>query len=336
MNNTKLSLAMSQAVALIRNSERIYLATHLRPDGDALGSLLGLALALESGGRRVARLCMHPCPTNYCFLPGAEQLSSHPPEWPAEAGITVDCDGLKRVGSLTETFSALPHLIDIDHHATEQSFGEVRVVHPTAAAAAELVYQLVLELGTPITPDLATCLYAGILTDTGRFSFSNTTPRSFAIAAELVAHGANPAVIADQIYFQRSYASARLLGVALSQAQVHFEGRVISAVLEAQDFERTGAEQADTEGIIDRLRMVGGPLVAALVHRIRARRNPREFALERPAGRESHCPALRRRWARSCRGMHARCRSPRRAGTRPGRGRAGARRGGAGCRLTGS
>ncbi len=261
--NTKISLAVSQAVPLIRSSPRIYLGTHLRPDGDALGSLLGLALALEASGLQVARLCMHPCPENYCFLPGAERLASQAPDWPADLGIAVDCDGLKRLGSVEEAFAALPHLVDIDHHATEQSFGDVRVIDPTAAATAEIVYELILQLGVPITPDIATCLYAGVLTDTGRFSFSNTTPRSFAVAAELVAHGANPAQIADRIYFQRSYASARLLGIALSRLRLDRDGQIISSVLHAADFTETGALQADTEGIIDRIRMVGGPLVAA-------------------------------------------------------------------------
>ncbi len=261
--NTKISLAVSQAIALIRNSHRIYLATHVRPDGDALGSLLGLALALEAGGWPVARLCQHPCPENYCFLPGAQLLSSQAPEWPADLGIAVDCDGLKRVGSLEPTFEALPHLIDIDHHATEQSFGEVRLVDPTAAATAEIVYELILALGLSITPEIAICLYAGVLTDTGRFSFSNTTPRSFAVAAELVAHGANPAQTADRIYFQRSYESVRLLGLALERLRLDQDGKIISAVLGAEDFTATGALQADTEGIIDGIRMVGGPVVAA-------------------------------------------------------------------------
>jgi len=264
MGKRKISLALGQAVRLIRRSERIYLATHLRPDGDALGSLLGLALALEAGGHRVARLCQHPCPENYCFLPGAAQLSPRPPDWPADLGVVLDCDGLSRVGSLTDALGALPHLIDIDHHATGQSFGEVRVVDASAAATSEIVYQLLLALHGPLTPDIATCLYAGVLTDTGRFSFTNTTPRSFSVAAEMIAHGADPALVANRIYFQRSYASARLLGAALARLELHCEGRVITSVLRLQDFADTGALQADTEGIIDRIRAVGGPLVAAL------------------------------------------------------------------------
>ncbi len=264
MSNPKVSQALPQAVALIRSSKRIYLATHIRPDGDALGSLLGLALALEAEGRQVARLSAHAAPDYCAFLPGAELLSSNPPDWPADLGIAVDCDGLARVGPLMDTFSALPHLIDIDHHATEQSFGEVRVIDPTAAATAEIVYELLQMMQATITPEVATCLYAGILTDTGRFSFSNTDERALAIAAELVHAGADPSFIASQSYFQRSYASVKLLGLALSRLAQHLDGQVVSSVLHLPDFAETGAEQDDTEGIIDQIRTVRGPVVAGL------------------------------------------------------------------------
>jgi phosphoesterase RecJ-like protein len=264
MNNTETRLAVNEAASLIRSHRDIYLATHIRPDGDALGSLLALALALEAAGHRVARLCTYPAPSDYRFLAGAELISATPPEWPGQLGVVVDSDGLNRIGDLEPVFAALPRLIDIDHHATEKSFGDVRMVDSSVAATAELVYELLLALGAEITPQIATGLYTAILTDTGRFAFSNTSARALALAATLVRAGADPASVASMVYFRRSSAAVRLMGVALSRLTRHLDGRVISSALQLRDFAETGAVHMDTEGIIDQIRAVGGPQVAML------------------------------------------------------------------------
>lgn len=192
-------VARDRAIALIRSSRNVFVGTHLRPDGDALGSLLGLALALEKLGLRVARLCVDPAPGVYRFLPGAELIQQTTPDWSAQLGLVVDCDGLARTGALEPSFAALPHLIDIDHHATSQTFGEVRLIDPSAGACSELVFDLIHALNVPLDEQIATCLYAGVLTDTGRFTYGNTTPASLTIAGELVRAGARPSVIARRI-----------------------------------------------------------------------------------------------------------------------------------------
>ena len=256
--------ARDQAIALIRSSEQVFVGTHLRPDGDALGSLLGLSLALEKMGLRVARLCVDPAPAVYRFLPGSERIQQQAPPWRPQVGVVVDCDGLARVGGLEPVFTSLLHLIDIDHHGTNQTFGEVQVVDPSAGACSELVFDLVRALDIAVDADIATCLYAGILTDTGRFSYANTTPSSLRIAAELVRAGARPALIARKVYGERSIAATHLLGVALSRLSAHFAGQVVSSTLIPADFTATGAVSADTEGIIDHLRAIGGPRVALL------------------------------------------------------------------------
>jgi len=265
MSNTKTSPGLEQTIRLIQSHRDIYLATHIRPDGDALGSMLGLALALEAGGHRVARLCTYPAPSDYRFLPGADLIFATPPEWPAELGIVVDSDGITRIGDLESAFTALPQLIDIDHHATGNSFGHVQVVDPASAATAEIIYDLLREMGAELTPDIATCLYTALLTDTGRFAFSNTTERSFAITAELVRAGADPFYVAKMVYFQRSPAAVRLMGVALSRLALHLDGQVVSSILSLQDFAEVGAVHMDTEGMIDQIRTVGGPLIAVLL-----------------------------------------------------------------------
>jgi phosphoesterase RecJ-like protein len=265
MRNDSYLQAQSLTTRLIESSSSVWLGTHIRPDGDAVGAMLGLALALEAQGRRVARLCAHPVPDYYAFLPGAALVAPAPPEWRAALGLVVDCDGLSRLGPLEPAFAALPHLVDIDHHAGRNAFGEAQLIDPEAASTSELVYELLRAMGAAITPDIATCLYAGILDDTGQFAHPNTTARVLRVAAALVERGADPAAIARKLYLERTAASVRLLGRALAGATLHHGGRVVSSTISLRDLEETGAKPADTEGIIDRLRTITGPRVAVLL-----------------------------------------------------------------------
>jgi phosphoesterase RecJ-like protein len=254
----------TRAIRLIETSSGIYVATHIRPDGDALGSLLGLSLALEKAGLQVAALCADPVPSTYAFLPAVDWILSSPPDWQADVGIVVDCDGLARVGALEPALAGLPSLIDLDHHDTEQAFGQEQLIDPTAGASAEIVYDLLREMELPLDAEISTCLYAAVLTDTGRFCYGNTTARSLRIAAELVAGGADPHAIARKVYEERSMAATHLLGVALSRLAATTDGQVVSSVLRPADFAETGASSSDTDGIIAHLRAIGGPRVAIL------------------------------------------------------------------------
>ncbi len=264
MSNRSLTTARNQAVELIRTVDAAFVATHVRPDGDALGCLLALALALESRGCRVARLCADPVSPNYQFLPGADRVTSVAPDWSPRVGFVVDCDGLARAGSLEGVFAALPQLVDIDHHATDQAFGDIQVVDPTSAATGEIVFDLLRRAGVRVDAGIATCLYAAILTDTGRFGYTNTTARSLTIGSRLVRAGADPHHISRRVYEERSIAATHLLGVALSRLSADSGDEVVSSALTLRDFAETGAVAADTEGIIDHLRAIGGTRVALL------------------------------------------------------------------------
>lgn len=257
--------AMARVIARIEASKDVYLGTHIRPDGDALGSLLALRLVLQAKGKRVAALCADPPPDNYRFLPGADCISRTPPSWAADLGLVVDCDGRSRLDSLEPAFAALPHLIDLDHHHTDHAFGSERLIDSRAGATAEIVYRLLRTMKMEFTEPIATCLYAAILTDTGRFCFGNATAQSLRIASRLVDAGANPHQIARRIYEERSMEATHLLGRALSRLSYDLDGQVVSATLTRQDFAETGASPSDTEGIIDHLRAIGGPRIALLL-----------------------------------------------------------------------
>jgi phosphoesterase RecJ-like protein len=176
----------------------------------------------------------------------------------------VDCDGISRLGALEPVFASLPRLIDIDHHSGGSTFGEVQIIDHTAGACAEIVFDLLHDLGVPLDAEIATCLYTGVLTDTGRFCYANTTPRTLSVASELVDAGARPDVVARRVYAERSIAATRLLGAALSHLSTDFDGQIVSSTITGADFAATGAVSADTEGIIDHLRAIDGPRVAAL------------------------------------------------------------------------
>lgn len=247
---------LQQAAELTFTQQNIWLAAHVRPDGDTLGSMLGLALMLEKLGKRVARLCDDVVPDNYRFLPGADLVTNKLPEWPAELLITVDCDGLNRTGNLAPYLEKVPRIIDIDHHATEKAFGEIVCVDPGAAATAVLIYRLLQVMQLSLDSEIATCLYCGLVTDTGRFSFPNTNVEAFAVARELVAAGVKPGEISNLVYENRTLSSRRLLGRALTDLIVDPTEQVAWAVLDADDFVAAGT--TETEGIIDRIREIQG------------------------------------------------------------------------------
>ncbi len=265
MSTTKATRSRDRVVDLINRSRSFYIGTHIRPDGDALGSLLGLTLSLEKSDRQAIALAVDPVPTNYRFLPGTDRVRDQVPDWPAEVGIGVDCDGISRLGSLADSFAALPKLVDIDHHYTEQLFGDLQIIDPRAAATGEIVYQLLKHAGLPIDAEVATCLYTAILTDTGRFCFGNTTARALRTASELVKAGADPHFIARRIYEDKTIGASHLLGLALSRLRLDLDGQVVSSTLRQEDFAATNAAQGDTEGIIEHLKAIGGPRVAMLL-----------------------------------------------------------------------
>lgn len=249
---------------LIRRHNSCLLLTHVSPDGDGLGSLLALALGLESIGLRAFPACADPVPAIYRFLPTADRIRSDlPPQMPMLA-ICVDADGLGRVGRFGADLERFCAVIDIDHHATEKAFGDLQWVDPQAAASGELVYRLLRGMAVQITPDIATCLYSAIITDTGRFCYSNTTPRALRIAAELVRAGASPPRIYREVYESKSFSASRLLGLALGRLQQAENRRVVFSTLTQEDFGAAGSTPDETEGIVDHLRAVREARAAAL------------------------------------------------------------------------
>ena len=253
---------LSEAVAAIQRARSVVLACHVNPDGDALGSLLGLGLALEALGKDVVMLSADPVPETLAFLPGIAKVQSTTDRRDFDLAIGLDSGDLSRTGANAAVLESAPVLMDIDHHVTAGRFGHIQLLDSHASATAELVFELVGALGLSLSPEMAECLHCGLLTDTGGFRFTNVTPRTMQIGAALVEAGANPDRIYENVYERRNFASQKLLGRALEHMRRTEDGRVVWTVVTRGDFLEFGAHDRDTEGIVGALRVVDTALVA--------------------------------------------------------------------------
>jgi len=257
--------ALAEAAEAIRDSQRLVLACHVNPDGDALGSLLGLALALKPLGKDITCLSEDGVPDILRFLPGTELIARSTDIPVFDLALVVDSGDLSRVGeSVRPMVSRARQAVNIDHHVVAGSFGDIRVVDSGAASTAEIVYELLQTLGIALTPEIATCLFTGIITDTGSFRFQNVTPNTLRVAARLLEAGAPPAQISENVFENKTFAGTRLLGHALSSLSQSPDGRIVWAHITAEDFRNLRASDAETEGIVNYVRGVRGAEVGIL------------------------------------------------------------------------
>ncbi len=265
MTNTQADFAA--VIDALKAGERFLVTTHENPDGDALGSLLAMTTILRSLGKDVAQYLSGeaPLPAEYGFL-NLEQLSRSLPADAAErVVVAVDCANERRIGSDTSFLGAASQVIDIDHHHDNTRFGAVNLVVGDASSTAEIMRDIADALHVPLTHELAEQIYIGLVTDTGRFQYSNTTPKAHRLAAELVEAGANVNGIFQAVYETVQLPKLKLLGRALEHAQPYEGGRLVVAHLYRSDFADAGATEPFSEGVIDYLRQAEGAEVVGLI-----------------------------------------------------------------------
>src|SRR6266566_7708069 len=251
----------------LRTHDRFLLVTHENPDGDALGSILATKLALDQLGKDSVMYLYGdaPLPAEYSFMPLAELRRQIPDDWRERVLIAVDCANESRLGPDPEPLAGAPLVIDIDHHHDDSRFGAVNLIVANASSTGEVLRDVFAELGVELTPDIAEALYIALVTDTGRFQYSNTTAKSLRLAAELVEAGADVHRIFRGVYETVQFAKLKLLARALERAQIYDGGRLVVSYLLRSDFTDIGAAEAYSEGIIDYLRAVEGADMAALI-----------------------------------------------------------------------
>lgn len=248
---------IEEAAAVIADADSIALACHVGPDGDALGSMLGLGVAASNAGKEVVASFGSPfiIPHSLSFLPtGALVPPGEFPEAP-ELMVVLDAGSAERLGELGSNASDAGKVIVIDHHVTNAGFGDVAVIDPAAAATGELVYAILNELDWKITPDVAMCLHTALVTDTGRFSYSSTSPETLRIAADLVEAGAEPSVIGRHVYEEEPFGYLKALAVAMNRASLHPDLGAVATSITQEDLDEAGIEWSDTENLIDVLRL---------------------------------------------------------------------------------
>jgi phosphoesterase RecJ-like protein len=251
----------------LRENDRFLVVTHENPDGDALGSMLAVTLGLRSLGKDAV---MHltgdrPLPGEFGFLPLGEMLREPPPDLEERVLLAVDCANERRIGPDVDVLERARLVIDVDHHHDNNRFGAVNLIVADASSTAEIVRDLLAELDVPLTTDIAEALYVGLVTDTGRFQYTNTSPKSLRLAAELVEAGADVHGIFQHVYETVQFAKLKLLARALERAQLYEGGRLLVSFLLRGDFEAAGAVEPYSEGIIDYLRQAEGAELVALI-----------------------------------------------------------------------
>jgi phosphoesterase RecJ-like protein len=251
----------------LRRAQRLIVVAHEHPDGDALGSLIGMQGALTALGKDCLMFIDSselPLPQEYDFLSLSGFVSSPPDDLDERTIVFLDCGNLERNPAEALQRPGM-HILNIDHHHDNTHFGTVNLVVPDASCTAEIVWDLMHGLGVAPTLAIAEALYVGLITDTGRFMYENTGPRAHRMAAELIEAGVDVHEIYRRVYEGVPYGKLALLARGLAKVERYDSGRLTVTELDAVDFAESGAEESYSEGVIDHLRAVQGTAVAALV-----------------------------------------------------------------------
>ncbi|HXG92474.1 MAG TPA: bifunctional oligoribonuclease/PAP phosphatase NrnA [Blastocatellia bacterium] len=246
---------LSQVVQLIEHRQRFMITSHIRPDGDGLGSGLALYWMLRSMGKEVDVVLRDRVPPAYMVLPGSELVLVQDDVTDIyDAAFIIECSDVERPGlpSLRHQF-----VVNIDHHSTTEPFGDINWIDSTAAAVGEMVYNLCKALGLEVTKEIAECIYTALLTDTGSFHFSNTTERTLKIASELVRRGVEPARISQALFYSYPFSKIRLLGLVLSGIERDESGRIAWVVMDRAMMYEAGASEEDSDGIVNHALSIG-------------------------------------------------------------------------------
>lgn len=261
--------AFSQIWQAIAQGQDFFVAGHLNPDGDSLGCTLAVCSLLERLGKTAYAYASPAIGTDLLFLPGLEKihLNELPPKPQFDTVILLECSDRKRGGDLDSVLNNARTLINIDHHLVSDAYGHVNHIDSSASSTAEIIFQLFEASADGLRPtkEEATCLYTGLVTDTGRFLHTNTTAEALRVASELVALGADVNKINQVIYFTKSYTELKLLGRALEKMHLRFQNKYSEIVLTQADFEPLNAVPSQTQGIVSQPTMIPGVEVSALI-----------------------------------------------------------------------
>jgi phosphoesterase RecJ-like protein len=260
----------AEVLAELRGAHRLIVVTHENPDGDALGSLIAMQAILTAIGKDCLMFIDRrdlPLPQEYRFLALANLVTEPPADFRERTIVFLDCGNLERnpAEAFRESAPTRPHILNIDHHHDNTRYGTVNLVVGDASCTAEIVWELMRDLGVTVTPEIAEALYVGLITDTGRFMYENTGRTAHLMAADLIDHGVDVHDVYRRVYEGLPYGKLALLARGLANVERYDGGRLTLSALTASDFSDSDAEESFSEGVIDHLRAVEGTELAALV-----------------------------------------------------------------------
>lgn len=263
----------SQIRGVLEKANRILVVSHIDPDGDALGTQLAFGAYLKSLGKTVFMVRDSDIPVKYKFLPDVGSIipaASLPAETTFDTGLVLECPNLQRSGTAADRLTNGVTILNIDHHQDSSEYGTINWIDTTASSVGEMAYEYFEAVGFEVTADVATCLYTAILTDTGRFRFGSTTARTMAIAGDLIARGADPRSICDQVYYDMQPSSMLLTGKVLNSLEYHYNGTVCLLTLTKAMLADAGADESDSDGLVDFTLFTKGVTTGALLKEIDA------------------------------------------------------------------
>jgi phosphoesterase RecJ-like protein len=262
-----MTTARDEVLHELREGEKFLLTTHENPDGDALGSLVAMNETLQALGKDTVMFLSaeeFPLPYEYRDLPLGSVSHSLPEDAEERTIVFLDCGNLDRMPvSFLSRDDA--HIVNIDHHHDNTCFGTANLVVDGASCTAEIIWELLPDLGVDLTPEIAEALYIGLVTDTGKFQYENTTPNSHRMAAELLERGVDVHAIFRRLYENVPFAKLQLLARVLNRVERYDGGRLTLSHILGKDYEETGADENYSEGLVDHMRALQGTVVAALV-----------------------------------------------------------------------
>ncbi|MCG2726632.1 MAG: bifunctional oligoribonuclease/PAP phosphatase NrnA [Elusimicrobia bacterium] len=250
---------------LILKYKSFFLAGHINPDGDTLGSMLAFSSVLKRMGKKVYMFSNDPIPENLGFLPGVRLIKiGKIPKAAYDVMILLESNTPERAGDLKNMDKKVKVIVNIDHHKTSERFGDINIIDNTSASTAGIIYRLFYSMKVKVTKSEAICLYTGIVTDTGRFHYPATNSRTLEIAARLLQTGFNFSRINDLLYSTRAFRSLKILGKALLSMKLAFSDKAAFLTLTNDDFKETNASSEHTESIINYGMMVPGVRISIL------------------------------------------------------------------------
>ncbi len=257
-------MSIEKVCKIIKKNKSFLISAHYDPEGDSLGSQLGMAEILRQLGKKYLIVNPDIPPRKYEFLKGVNDIVLPSAKiYNFDIALVLDCPIIERIGRVIDMIGDRP-IVNIDHHISNKNFGAVNYVLPKASSTGEIIYTLARKLGCKINKDLATYLYLSILTDTGGFRYSNTTPETMKIIADLSRYGINPKEIYERIYEAHSLASRKLLGLSLGTLKVSGDGKIAWMHLTEAMFDKVKAKPDDAENFVNYARFIEGVKIAAL------------------------------------------------------------------------